>query len=130
MLFQLFNVYAQNLSDETQGCIDECDARDVNCIAKCVGVPFPSEPLANETTACLDSCSDDLACRAQCETAFIQSAEEANDDEDDDDEDDDEEVDNESTSVSEDDSDDDSEDSNQSSASMLSVVTGAWVFIQ
>lgn len=37
-------------------CIADCDAKDVNCQAECIKVPFPDAKAANDTTSCVADC--------------------------------------------------------------------------
>jgi hypothetical protein len=43
-----------------QSCISDCDAADVNCIAKCAPVPSPNDQQAIDTTGCITKCSKDI----------------------------------------------------------------------
>ncbi|KAJ9060357.1 hypothetical protein DSO57_1031727 [Entomophthora muscae] len=51
---------------------------DVNCKARCVGVPAPTIDLVEKTNACYATCnstSNDLmvACRTKCDSVFVNS---------------------------------------------------------
>ena len=72
MLF--FTVFAQDLSPEIKACITACNS-DVNCQAKCLGVPFPDESLALETSQCITECGDDIMCRVGCEQTYVMNEE-------------------------------------------------------
>jgi len=37
-------------------CLDGCDAKDVNCRAECLSVPFPNDQQANATVNCVAAC--------------------------------------------------------------------------
>eukprot|EP00834_Sanchytrium_tribonematis_P008073 NODE_849_length_3547_cov_0.451856.p3 type:complete len:118 gc:universal NODE_849_length_3547_cov_0.451856:60-413(+) len=58
------------LDNDQQKCLTGCFDTDVNCQAKCLGVPYPDPALASKTLSCYNDCKDDV-CRSQCQNDFI-----------------------------------------------------------